>query len=158
MLTVGGIAGTAIPFDLDEPATYRGFLAEMLTATPTRPASEAVDVRILELAKEKPEDKEAKYRYRFSIATNGSPMGPVADYRLSERVKYWSGVFHHSLKECVALKPNSDMGLCQLVRLLYRYGTLPQGMGTRRRPHVAPAAAAGRNVQPVLRRAGEGDR
>ena len=56
-------------------------------------------------------------------------MGPVADYRLSERVKYWSGVFHHSLKECVALKPNSDMGLCQLVRLLYRYGTLPQGMG-----------------------------
>ena len=57
-------------------------------------------------------------------------MGPVADYRLSERVKYWSGVFHNSLKECVALKPNSDMGLCQLVRLLYRYGTLPQGMGS----------------------------
>ena len=77
--------------------------------------------------KEKPEDKEATYTYRFSIATNGSAMGPVADYRLSERVKYWSGVFHHSLKECVALKPNSDMGLCQLVRLLYRYGTLPQG-------------------------------
>ena len=79
--------------------------------------------------KEKPEDKEAKYTYRFSIATNGSPMGPVANFRLSERVKYWSGVIHHSLKECVALKPNSDMGLCQLVRLLYRYGTLPQGMG-----------------------------
>ena len=130
VLTVGGIAGTPIPFDLDAPATYRGFLAGMLTAAPIRPAGQAVEVRIIELSKEKPEDKEAKYSYRFSIATNGSPMGPVADYRLSERVKYWSGVIHHSLKECVALKPNSDMGLCQLVRLLYRYGTLPQGMGS----------------------------
>ena len=55
-------------------------------------------------------------------------MGPVADFPLSERVKYWSGVIHDSLKECVALKPNSDMGLCQLVRMLYRYGTLPQSL------------------------------
>lgn len=132
VLTVGGIAGTAIPFDLEAPATYRGFLAVMLAAAPTRPAGQAVDVRMIELTKRNPEDKEATYTYRFSIATNGSAMGPVADYRLSERVKYWSGVFHNSLKECVALKPNSDMGLCQLVRLLYRYGTLPQGMGTDR--------------------------
>jgi len=128
LLIVGGIAGTPVPFDLDAPATYRGFLAGMLTATSIRPADKAVEVRILELRKEKPEDNDAKYMYRFSIATNGSPIGPVAHYRLSERVKYWSGVIHHSLKECVALKPNSDMGLCLLVRLLYRYGTLPQRM------------------------------
>ena len=158
VLTVGGIAGTAIPFDLDAPATYRGFLAAMLTAAPTRPASEAVDVRLIDLVKEKPEDKEATYTYRFSIATNGSPMGPVADYRLSERVKYWSGVFHHSLKECVVLKPNSDMGLCQLVRLLYRYGTLPQGMGSDGDLTWRRRAAARRNIQPVLRRAGESGR
>ena len=130
VLTTGGIGGTAIPFDVDTPDTYRGFLTAMLTTVVTRPASEAVAVRLIDLIKEKPEDEEAKYIYRFSIATNGSPMGPVADYRLSERVKYWSGVVNHSLKECVALKPNSDMGLCQLVRLLYRYGTLPQGMGS----------------------------
>ena len=129
-LTVGEIGGTAMPFDLDAPATYRGLLTARLTTTLSRPASVAVNVRLIDLAKEKPEDEEAKYSYRFSIATNGSPMGPVADYRLSERVKYWSGVINHSLKECVALKPNSDMGLCQLVRLLYRYGTLPQGMGS----------------------------
>lgn len=130
VLTVGGITGTALPFDLNAPATYRGFLAGMLAAAPTRPAGRAVDGRIIELTKEKLEDEEAKYTYRFFIATNGSPMAPVADYRLSERVKFWSGVFHKPLKECVALKPNSDMGLCQLVRLLYRFGVLPQGMGT----------------------------
>jgi hypothetical protein len=129
-LTVGEIGGTAMPFDLDAPATYRGLLTTMLTTVSTRPASQAVNVRLIDLAKVKPEHEEATYIYRLSIATNGSPMGPVADYRLSERVKYWSGVVNHSLKECVALKPNSDMGLCQLVRLLYRYGTLPQGMGS----------------------------
>ena len=132
VLTVGGTAGTAIPFDLDAPVTYRGFLAEMLAVASSRRAGEAVDVRIIELSKKKPEVEEASYSYQFSIATNGSPMGPVADYRLSKRVKYWSGVFHEPLKECVALKSNSDMLLCHLVRLLYRYGTLPQGMGTDR--------------------------
>jgi len=130
--TVGEIAGAAIPFDLDFPATYRGILAGMLTTATNRPAGAAVNVRMLELSKKNPDDEEETYTYRFSIATNGSPMGPVANCPLSERVKYWSGVFHNSLKECVALKPNSDMGLCQLVRLLYRYGTLPQGMGTDR--------------------------
>lgn len=126
VLTAGGIAGTAIPFDVDAPETYRGFVAELLIAVPNRAASETVDTRLIEFHKEK------GYRYRFSIATNGSVMGPVFDFRLSEKVKYWSGVFHDSLRECVVLKPNSDMGLCQLVRLLYRYGTLPQGMGTDR--------------------------
>lgn len=132
VLTIGGIAGTQMPFDLDAPATYRGFLAGMLSAAPTRPAGREVDVRLIELTRKKPEDERATYSFRLSIATNGSAMGPVADYALSERVKYWCGVFNDSLKECVALKPNSDMGLCQLVRLLYRYGTLPAEMGSDR--------------------------
>src|SRR5207302_4494712 len=59
VLTVGGIAGTAIPFDLDAPATYRGFLAGMLAAAPTRPAGGSVDVRMIELTKKNPQDKEA---------------------------------------------------------------------------------------------------
>jgi hypothetical protein len=130
VLTVGGIAGTALPFDLDAPATYRGFLAAMLAAAPTRRAGDSVDVKLLELAKNKPEDKRASYSFWFSVATNGSPMGRVAAFPLSERVKYWCGAIHDSLKECVALKPNSDMGLCQLVRILYRYGTLPQSLGS----------------------------
>ena len=128
LLIVGGIAGTPLPFELNAPATYRGFLAGMLMATSVRSVDQSVKVRLLDLRKDKPEDKEAKYHYQFSIETNGSPMGAVANYRLSERVKYWSGVIHDALMECVALKPNSDMGLCQLVRVLYRYGTLPELM------------------------------
>jgi hypothetical protein len=128
-LSVGGIAGAEIPFGMDSPDLYRAFLATMLAAAPARPASDAVKVRLLELKKDKPEDEEAKYRYGLSVATNGSAMGPVAAFRLSGRVGYWSNVFASALKECITLKPNSDMGLCQLVRLLYRYGTIPEGVG-----------------------------
>ena len=52
----------------------------------------------------------------------------MSSFGLSQSVKYWAGVIHCSLRECLALKPNSDMGLCQLVRLLYRYGTLPASL------------------------------
>ena len=79
VLTVGGIAGTPIPFDLDAPATYRGFLAGMLTAT-SDPLGErgrgGADRRTQE---EEARGQGSKYIYRFSIATNGSPMGPVAE-------------------------------------------------------------------------------
>jgi len=123
-LAVGGTAGTSIPFDLAATGLYRGFVSTMLAAASTRPASDAVDVRLVELVKKKPEDKN-----RLGIGTNGSPLGPVADFRLSQRVRYWAGVIHNPLEECVVLKANSDMGLCQLVRLLYRYGSLPEALG-----------------------------
>lgn len=124
-VAVGGIAGVRAPFDLAAPAAYRSFLSTMLGAATERPAGDAVQVRLLELAKQKPEDKEATYRFRLSVATNGAPMGPVTAYPLSKRVSYWAGVMYDPLGECVGLKPSSDMGLCQLVRLLYRYGPLP---------------------------------
>ena len=128
-LSVGAIAGVEIPFAMDSPALYRAFLAGMLAATPVRPASDAVKVRLLELKKEKPEDKEAKYQYILSIATNGAAMGPVEKFTPSGRLAYWARAFGPALKECITLKPNSDMGLCQLVRMVYRYGTLPAGLG-----------------------------
>jgi hypothetical protein len=129
VLSVGGTAGVEIPFGADSPDFHRAFLSSMLAAAQSRPAGDAVKVRLLELTKDKPDDKEANYRYLFSIATNGSTMGPVTAFQPSARVAYWSNVFAFALKECIALKPNSDMGQCQLVRLLYRYGTLPAGVG-----------------------------
>ncbi|MFG2563227.1 hypothetical protein [Streptomyces sp. NPDC048496] len=128
-LAVGGVAGVRPPFDPAAPAAYGAFLSAMLAASTDRPAGDAVKVRLLELAKQKPKDKEAGYTYRLSVATNGVPMGPVTAYPLSKRVAYWAGAIHAPLRECVGLKPNSDMGLCQLVRLLYRYGPLPSGLG-----------------------------
>ncbi|WP_314616000.1 hypothetical protein [Streptomyces stackebrandtii] len=127
-LAAGGIGGVRPPFDPAAPAAYRAFLAALLAAGTERPAGDAVKVRLLDLAKQKPEDAEATYRHRHSVATNGAPMGPVHAFPLSRRVAYWSGVVHPSLGECLCLKPNSDMGLCQLVRLLYRYGPLPSGL------------------------------
>jgi hypothetical protein len=127
-LAVGGIGGVRPPFDPEAPAAYRAFLATMLTAGTERPVGDAVKVRLLELAKAKPEDAEATYRHRHSVATNGAAMGPVVSFPFSTRVAYWSGVLYSPLGECLCLKPNSDMGLCQLVRLLYRYGPLPSGL------------------------------
>ena len=77
LLIAGGIAGTPLPFELNAPATYRGFLAGMLMATSVSSVDQSVKVQLLDLRKDKPEDKEAKYHYQFSIETNGSPMGPV---------------------------------------------------------------------------------
>ena len=128
-LAVGGTAGQNLPFDPGSTSGYRALVAFMLQVAPTRSTSNAVGVQILDRAKKKPEDKDLSYIYRPSLRTSGSPLGPVTAFRLSERTKYWTGVFHNPLKECVVLKANSDMGLCQLVRLLYRYGTLPSTLG-----------------------------
>jgi hypothetical protein len=127
-LAVGGVSNYELPFEADSTELYRTLIAFMLDARATRPTSDSVRVRILELAK-RPTDGSATYRYEPALRTSGSPMGPVNAFRLSDRVKYWTGVFHDPLRECVALKPDSDMGLCQLVRMLYRYGTLPAGLG-----------------------------
>ena len=132
----------------------------MLAAAPTRRARRLrARSGCIELARNKPEDKEATYNYRFSIATNGSADGAGAPtYPLSERVKYWCGVFNDSLKECVALKPNSDMGLCQLVRLLYRYGTLPAALGRDGDLTWRRRLPPDDTFTHVLRRAGDGGR
>jgi hypothetical protein len=124
-ITIGGIAGVRPPYADASPAAYRAFVSMMLTASTTRPASDAVRARFLENVQKVGNDD---FHYQ-SIATNGAAMGPVRHYPWSTRLKYWCGVFNDPLRECVSLKPNSDMGLCQLVRLLYRYGPLPAALG-----------------------------
>lgn len=128
-LSLGATAPT-VELDPDAPGPYRQSLASMLAEISTRRAADSVPVRLLELRKDKPEDKEAKYFYELSLATAASAMGRVEDFTLSGRTKYWAKVVHDPLKECVALKLNSDMGQCLLVRLCYRYGTLPADLGT----------------------------
>ncbi|MFF0476567.1 hypothetical protein [Streptomyces sp. NPDC004284] len=112
------VGGVRPPFDPAAPAAYRAALAALLAAGTERPAGEAVKVRLLDVAQE-------PYGYRFSVAVGGGSMTPVTASPSSPRLAYWSGVIHKPLGECVGLKPNSDMGLCQLVRILYRYGPLP---------------------------------
>jgi hypothetical protein len=125
-----GAAAPAVPLDPDAPAPYRGALASMLTGISSRRVGDTVSVRLLELRKDKPEDAEEKYFYQLSLATASSAMGQVEDFSLSSRTKYWAKVFHDPLRECLVLKSESDMGQCLLVRMCYRYGPLPAGLGT----------------------------
>lgn len=128
-LAVGGISNYDLPFDPDSTELYRTLVGFMLDVRATRPTSDAVGVRILDLRKKNKDDERASYVYEPSLRTSGSPMGPVTAFPFSDRVEYWTGVFHDPLRECVTLKADADMGLCQLVRMLYRYGTLPAGLG-----------------------------
>ncbi|MBC2932947.1 hypothetical protein [Nocardioides sp. zg-1228] len=139
-VAIGGIAGVRPPYagtsgDSSDgtpigaaPAAYRAFVSMMLTASTTRPAGDYVRARFTEGIRlaDNQEDKDFHY---LSVATNGAAMGPVRDYPWSTRMKYWVGVYNDPLRECIGWKPNSDMGLCQLVRLLYRYGPLPASFG-----------------------------
>ena len=87
-------------------------------------------MRILDQIKKDPKDETATWRYLPSIQTSGYAMGPVTDFPLSDKVKYWTGVMLNAMKEASVLKANSDMGNCQLVRLLYRYARIPDTVGT----------------------------
>ncbi len=129
-LVVGGTAETVLPFDPDNPAAYQAYIDLMQAAESARPASDAVRARILDQYLKDPKDTTATWRYLPSIQTSGYAMGPVTAFPLSDKVKYWTGVMFNAMKEASILKANSDMGNCQLVRLLYRYGPLPDELGT----------------------------
>ena len=101
----------------------------MLQTSATRDTADAVKVSLLD---KKPNDdgKDFTYQYNFKIQTNGFPLGDVAKFPFSEKVKYWAGIFKSSLGEVYMDKANSDMGLCLLMRVLYLYGALPAALGT----------------------------
>jgi hypothetical protein len=126
-LVCGAVVGTTLPQD---PAAYRTLIEFLHTAEPTRRAGDSVKVSILDRHKKKPADKDPSWDYRMQLQTSGSPMGPVSAFGLSDAVRRWAGVIHNPLGEAACLKANSDMGNCQLVRLLYLYGTLPAALGS----------------------------
>lgn len=113
------------PFDPDAPADYRAALVRMLADVSARPASDAVRVELVR------RDGDGKYQFEPRLGMARGEPTPLPE---GSRVRYWADVVGSSLKECVALKANSDMGLCQLVRILYRYGTLPDALDAGRTP------------------------
>lgn len=129
-LAVGGTAGPVLPFDPGNPVTYQAFIEAMQAAESARPAGDAIQVRILDQYKKNPTDQTLTWRFLPSIATSGYAMGPVTAFPLSQKVKYWTGVMFNEMKEASILKANSDMGNCQLTRLLYRYGPIRDALGS----------------------------
>jgi hypothetical protein len=147
-LTIGGLAGTNLPFTLDRPDAYKALIQFGLTNAPSRNASDSVKVRLLEAYKKQPTDKTASLRYVPAVQTAGYPMGPVSAFPFSQLLKYWTSVIKDPLGEVCMLKANADMGLCQLVRLLYLHGTLPAASGG----SATPAWRERRNPDDLFRR------
>lgn len=128
-LAVGLAGGVQPPYD-QASADYRTWVTMMLNASTTKPAGDAVRARFTEgIVKVKPDDANSRDHHYLSVAAGGAAVVPVRDFPWSTRLRYWCGVFNDPLRECIGLKPNSDMGLCQLVRMLYRYGPLHSAFG-----------------------------
>ena len=131
-IVLGGIPGTQIPFDVDNSGAYRAWIKFMMATSPQRDASDAVKVRFLEqVPHEKKDDKDKgfKYVYDLAIGTAGAPMGPVSKFPLSGRVKYWKSICESPLGDIYVSAVNADMGMCNLIRLVYLFGTLPAALG-----------------------------
>lgn len=126
-IAVGGSPTKPVGDAFDGEA-YRAFIRSLLEVAPSRDTSESLKVKIME-EKENP-DKSTTFVKGFRVQTAGYPLGPLDQYPLSENLKYWVGVVKNSLSEVYVNKPNADMGLCHILRVIYLYGTLPQAFGS----------------------------
>lgn len=131
-IVLGGIPGAQLPFDVDDSGAYRAWIKFMMTTSPERDAGDSVKVRFLEQVRHQKKDDKDKgftYFYDLAIGTSGAPMGPVSNYPLSERVKYWKSICESQLGDVYVSAVNADMGMCNLIRLVYLFGTLPASLG-----------------------------
>jgi hypothetical protein len=65
------------------------------------------------------------WKFAIKINTPAYPLNTLTDYPFSDSGKYWINTCINALEEIYVIKPDSDMGLCMLMRTLYLYGTLP---------------------------------
>lgn len=127
-IVVGGTAGVRLPFEANNPKSYRVWVRELLKFSTARDPADAVKVSILDQNRN-PDGKGFTYAYNPKVKTNGFPLGNATDYPHSFKVKYWTRVVRSALKEVYVNKENSDMGLCLLIRVLYLFGTMPDALG-----------------------------
>lgn len=124
-IAVGANAGVALPFDASRLGDYRSWLGLLMEAASTRDRGAYVKASFLDRLP----GEDHKYQYNVKIRTNGYALANAVDYPFSFKVKYWTRIVQSSLKEVIVNKADSDMGLCQLMRLVYLFGDLPAAMG-----------------------------
>jgi hypothetical protein len=72
-----------------------------------------------------------KKKWSVRCGTSGRPPRPLTanpgdpNGTFAPKAIYWLKLLDNPLREVFTLKANSDMGLTHIVRVLYRYGTLP---------------------------------
>jgi hypothetical protein len=126
-ITLGG--SPAIPTGASQdPEAYRAWIKFLLEVAPTRDASDSLQVEML--TERTNPDNSTTYTKDIRVQTAGYPMAPLDQFPYSERLKYWVGVMKSSLDEVYVNKPNADMGLCHIMRIIYLYGTLPAAFGS----------------------------
>ncbi|MEY2461500.1 MAG: hypothetical protein QOG30_3330, partial [Acidimicrobiaceae bacterium] len=79
------------------------------------------------------DDEDAKVKVKFAFAphlVDSNPYRLTLDLGGGRDFGYWGAVLHDALNEVACLKENSDMGLCQVVRILYLHGILPSTIGS----------------------------
>lgn len=128
-IAVGGIAGMRLPFNPSDTQAYRTWLRLLLGACTTRNVGDSVKASFLEEKVDPCDDNKLKYRYEVKIRTTGFPLGNAVDFPHSFKVGYWTRIVRSPLGEVIVHKPNSDMGLCMLMRLIYLFGDLPAALG-----------------------------
>jgi len=129
-MMVGGAPSLA--FDPARPGAYRDAVRDLLTMASAPDAGKAVTVQLFDRTTKKNDkgNDVTHYTYTPRIATAGQALKDMASFTDSSRVPYWKAVIDLDVKEAACLKANSDMGMCQLVRALYLYGSLPSTLGS----------------------------
>ncbi len=115
---------------IDGPQTtekYRAWIQKMVELSAdgsTRPSATVSFLR------ERPDKSGWDFDVLLSTHVASSPgrlsyYGRAVHFPYSAKVRYWSRVVEASMRDVYASKPDSDMGLCLLIRMLYLFDTLP---------------------------------
>jgi len=138
-IAVGRTPGQSVQSDPLEEGGYRAWIKSLIESSSTQNTADSLTASMLSQHHNPPDSSVPlrlllfelpTYEYKISIQTLGYPMGPVDDFRFSKSVKYWTDVVKNALGEVYVNKPNADMGLCHIMRIVYLLGTLPATLGS----------------------------
>jgi hypothetical protein len=138
-IAVGWTPGQSIQPDPLEEGDYRARIKSLIESSSSHNTADSLTASMLTQHHNPPDPSVPlrlllfelpTYEYKISIQTPGYPMGLVDDFPFSQSVKYWTGVVKNALGEVYVNKPNADMGLCHIMRIVYLLGTLPATLGS----------------------------
>ena len=116
---------TSRTLDVADEEIYSKLVEGLWDTWKTTNTSKAVKVRFWE--EPKPDDK---YKFSLNVNIKGSGYKPISKISFKNLLNYWCQCFNNSILEVCVNKPDSDMGLCFIMRTLYLYGTLPEDFRT----------------------------
>ncbi|MEV6276721.1 hypothetical protein [Nocardia sp. NPDC051832] len=105
-----------------DPADEERYRAGVRAALADPKAFEKVGVQLGKIPNPYADSPSHRFNAKVTVPPAADPVDAEA---FSGRMRYWSLAVHYPLAEVYVSKENSDMGLCQLIRMLYLFGTMP---------------------------------